>query len=262
MKLGLVATYKEILDDTYNLIVEVSKYMDEVYVLIDSPQTRELPENASYLGVPNQGFDMWKFYNFFKACEGDRTEILLTNSTVSPVSSFEELMKFVQRDDLDFSWATSAYTEFIGSKPVDWYYIGSFLIYFKNDAVKDIINFFLKTGLTGKWDGVETYEFGISRMMIEKWYRYWAFLEADDMIKKYGWSRCDLWEQIKSNSAINIPKDDGEFNGVFQYPQQYLESWLPFIKNSLYKYHFKPPLIQYLSNILYKQRIELDYIEK
>lgn len=103
MKIGLVATHKRVLEDTGNLIKEVSKYLDKVYVLIDEYHPVPEIDNVIYVHVPNEGFDFGKFYNFLKLYKEPFDELLLTNSTVSPLSSFDKLMKFVQKSDFDFS---------------------------------------------------------------------------------------------------------------------------------------------------------------
>jgi len=142
MKIGLVWTYLKLKDDTINLIKEISPYLDKVYVLIDTPQDKLYISNVEYIHVPNEWFDIGKFYNFFKKWIYIWDELLLTNSTVSPVSSLDKLMKFIQSSDLDVIWATSAYTEWSGAKSVKWYHLQSFFLYIKGKAVKDTIDYY------------------------------------------------------------------------------------------------------------------------
>ncbi len=260
MKIWLVWTHWKLLDDTKNLVNEISPYLDIIYILVDEEQEwMWIPYNAQYEIVPNEGFDVWKYYNFFKKHEDlECGELLLVNSTVSPVSSFENLMDYAQNSSLDCAGATSAYSEYESCKSVGGYHIQSFFLYLKWKCIKDTINYYLEHGIVSKFDWVKIYEVWFTKFLIDNGYKCGAFLEADYMMGKYWWTRCDLWEQVRSSCKANKYREDWEFNGVFQYPEQYLKEGLPFIKNSLFKYHFRPPLIQYLSNLIYKSQIELD----
>ena len=250
MRIALVCTHWILREDTFDLVKECWKNMDRVILLIDKEQdTRDYEKKL----VPNTWFDTGKVYNWLQDNKlTEKDELCITNCTISPISDFKELFDFCKNKELDFAWATSSYTKRGMQKIVDWRHIQSFFLYIKWKAIESLQEYYESNWLIKcKRQTVETYECWLSMFMKIKGYRCKAFLEIDDMMKRYDKIRYDNDIFIWSWQKIQVYKKDGECNMTFAYPELYLEQWLPFVKNTMLKYWFTTPIIQTLASKIY-----------
>jgi len=253
MRYCLIVTHWKIKEDTELLCLECKKYMDKVIYLVDEKQ-KEI-EWFEYKQYPNEWRDFWKIYRRLKETElTNEDELLITNDTISPIWSFKKLFKHCQNKKYQFTGATSAYTEYVMSKIIDWRHIQSFFIYFKWDAILSYKEYFMKQGIIkGKREWVETFEMWVPLYMKLLWYKCKAFIEADYMMKKYDQCKYEPRVFIKTKQKLIEYKEDWERNWTFAYPERYIEEWLPFVKNTMLKYGFDCPIIQVLSSKIYKK---------
>lgn len=252
MRYTVIWTYDTILDDTFDLANECSKYTDKVILLIDKEQDTRWFE---FFMCENKWRDMGKLYQRLQKNQlTEEDELCFTNNTISPIGSFKDLFKFCQDKRYDFTWATSAYTNNKLQVIVNGRHIQSFFLYFKWKSILSLQDF-VKTQwiYDDKRDVVEQYELWISNYMKILWYKCRAYIEADYMIKKYKHVRYDPIVFIKNQQKIIEYQENWEWNGTFAYPELYLQEWLPFVKNTMLKYGFTCPIIQVLSSKLYNQ---------
>ena len=252
MRYTVIGTYDTILDDTFDLANECSKYTDKVILLIDKEQDTRWYD---YFMCENKWRDMGKLYQRFQENQlTEYDELCFTNNTISPLWSFKKLFNFCQDKKYQFTGATSAYTNNELQKIVDWRHIQSFFLYFKWKSVLSLQDFFkLKWTYDDKRDVVEQYELWISNYMKILWYKCKAYIEVDDIMKKYNQVRYEPIVFIKNWQKVIQYEENWERNGTFAYPELYIKEWLSFVKNTMLKYWFTCPIIQLLSNKIYNK---------
>lgn len=253
MKICSFSTHGSILPSVVTTVNEIAKHVDRVFVLIDQEQeVKWFANNVELLMFENKWLDFWKHLQFFHYIEEKSIqvdELLLSNDTIDALSSFDSLFNFWRQSKADFRWSTDWYTEREWQEDVNWRHIQSFFIAFRWKALIDVIDYYKRNWYLPKRPWVKTYEMWISRMLILKWYKGEAFIKVDNIMKKYWLFRYD--HRIFNKTGDVKAKPNGEMNWSFQYPQLYIEEWLPFVKNTCMKYDFNPPIIQYLANRLY-----------
>ena len=252
MKYTIIATHWIIDASVLILAEECSKYTDRVILLIDKPQDTRWYE--SYL-CKNKWWDFGKFYQRLQENKlSEKDELCITNNTISPLWSFKKLFKHCQNKKYQFTGATSAYTDNELQIVVDWRHIQSFFLYFKWKAVLSLQDYFNRKGMFDwKWDVVEQYELWISTYMKILWYKCKAYIEVEDMLNKYDMRRYDPQVFIRTGQKVIEYKEQWEWNWTFAYPELYIQEWLPFVKNTMLKYGFTCPIIQFLSSKIYNK---------
>lgn len=238
MLLTIIVTHSK--PNINNLYCECSKAWD-VIVLGDYPS--ELVDVYwDYRQYENRWFDFGKIREFLKKelyLRDSYDTIVITNDTISPVTSMDRLFKFVMGSDRLWGGATDAYTSLPELRDVDWLHVQSFFIFLKGDAKNTYRENMLRTKLVeDKFKWVAMYEQGMSRLLQQVYGEPDVYLPIREMMRIYGWKRispaCDAawydWEE----------QSNWELNASFKYPKQYVDEGLPFIKNTCWQYQYKP----------------------
>ena len=248
-KLILYITHGQLTENSNFILKELKNYWD-VVCLVDEDQKRKV-KWIEYMKTPNRWYDFWKMYYFFKRYKKSYDELVYTNDTISITSSFKPMFDWWDsRKDLDMWWATDSYSDNLWTKY--WYHIQSFFHFFRRWAVDSLkARYFMIGIIPAKFDWVRFYETGFTCYMMDLGYKCWAWMEVDWLARKYWWERLDTQVYIKQWKKVY--KQDWALNSTFDYPREYYQEGLPFIKNSCFQYHlYNPNLLPNLACKLYK----------
>lgn len=234
----LIATHWPTVQNTIDLIKACSPFW-KVIVLVDevSIHLPDLWVDCEVRVYPNEGYDFGKIYHFLKEYKEPIDMLCYTNDTISPIGDFQQL--FDKSVEYEFYGATSAYSRHPDFADVNGYHIQSFFHIFRGRAIDLLKSHYEKNGIKrDKEGGVLTYEMGTSKIMQQAGMKMGAFIEIEDMMQKYWRKRYET--MIYSRFLVEVEDPTGELNATFMYPIQYAEEWLPFVKNSMFSYHFRP----------------------
>lgn len=236
-----------------SLIKEMQQF-GKVIVLVDEKQTIDWVD--TFL-CKNEWYDFGKLYHFFDK----NTELVLkqdmityTNDTICPLSSFTPLYDFVCQSDAEFIGACDWYSSEHNEEPYG-YHLQSFFHCFKGKKIiQDLVGHYLSHGvIADKFDWVRCYETYFTGTMMAKWYKTDCFLKTDKLMHKYKRHRMDMDKRVK---GIIEYDGTGELSPAFEYPVEMISEWLPFVKNSMFQYHFRPhDLLQHLAHKAYETSI-------
>lgn len=247
----LIVTHWPTIQNTVDLVKVCSPY-GRVIVLADEAQCIDCEVKI----YRNEGYDFWKIYRFLQEPPHlrimDIDMLCITNDTISPIWDFKSL--FDKSKDYEFFGATDWYTWHPTMEEINGYHIQSFFHIFRWKAINHLREYYVKHWVKkDKESGVLTYEMGLSKMMIKNKMKIGVLVSIDEMMKKYNWKRYEPMIFARFLAEVYDPK--WELNATFMYPIQYIEAGLPFVKNSMFQYHFRP--LRFLYHIT-KRALEIN----
>lgn len=250
MKIALITTHWDILDDTYILRHQLDKYFDKAILLIDKEQDTR---GYDKMLCRDYGYDMWKYKEYLEhniIAKDD--EYLLINNTISAIKPLWCLFDYLVQSECSFIAATDAYTSSKVQKNIGGWYAQSYFLYLRWQALELFNGYMLKTNIKNdKWYIIDKFEFGLSRLMVKNKVKIDIYLPVKKIIEKYKECRYDPYIYFETNWKVIVKKQDWEFNWIFIRPDIYIEEWLPFVKNTSYSNWFNYPLVQLLANKIY-----------
>jgi hypothetical protein len=223
MRIILFVTHWDITENWKFILQELLNYW-KVFALVDKEQKTEI-KWVTYKKYKNEWYDFGKIYRFISSYKWEISELIYTNDTISILSSFKPLFDWRDKSLAEFGWATSSYSE--DCKYSYWYHLQSFFHFFRGRAIESLKERYRKYWtIKEKFDWVMAYETKLTEYMIMKWHKPEAYIEIDEMIRKYWWGRYDM--KIYATTRTKVRKSDWELNATFDYPTEYIKSWLPF----------------------------------
>lgn len=238
MLLTLIVTHGKL--DIDNLHTECSKAWD-VVVLWDYPDTL-VPIEYDYIQFENKGYDFGKIRQYLGkySAQWERYDtIVITNDTISPIWSMEDLFDFCKNSTKPRWGATDAYTSLGELRDVYGRHVQSFFLFLKWEAKKTYINAMLWAKLEAdKFRGVALYEQWISRLLEQQFGEPDVYVPISRMMKKYGRHRISpLYDRYGLDGE---EQPNWELNWSFKHPKAYVDEGLPFVKNTCFQYQYTP----------------------
>lgn len=223
-----------------NLYNECAKAWD-VIVLWDYP-SELVNVNRDYRQYENKWFDFGKIREFLKKEQYLRDSydtVVITNDTISPIEPMDRIFGFVKQSDKLWGGATDAYTSLPDLRDVDGLHVQSFFLFLKREAKTTYRQHMISMKLIeDKFRWVHAYEQGMSRLLQHAHWEPSVYLPIKTMMLAHGWHRI-AWE-CDAVWYDRCTQDNWELNASFKYPKQYVDDWLPFIKNTCRQYQYKP----------------------
>lgn len=255
-KIILFSTYSDtnkFRNTVFNTRLEINKNMkpwDKLVILtnhrnIDSKILSKASKFWEIFFVENKSFDFGMYYQWMLSnldTLNDYEELYLINDSVSVIKPLDWVFKALSQQEDWYYWIIDAYSGNETIKEIKGRHIQSWFLRMKWEAIdlfkKYIIkHWFVATSTTDIWSVIQTYEFGLSKLMKKNNIKCWVLYSSDWLMKEFDLKKSTTWDFVPTWTYYDI----------------LLRIWFPFFKNSITKYNISewPRIIINLLNKIY-----------